>query len=168
MGFIHVYCGSGKGKTTAAAGLAIRAAGAGMKVNFVQLMKDGSSSEIKILEKISGINISHCNKNYGFFKNMSEASKKEIFICHNNLISEAFGENADMIVIDEFFSAYNYKLIDTSLADFLISKNKNSEIILTGRNPQQKFIDMADYVSEIIPVKHPFESGIRARKGIEY
>ena len=74
-GLIHVYCGDGKGKTTAAIGLAVRAAGAGKKVVFTQFFKDGSSSEIKVLQGVENIQILHCNTVRGFWKRMTDAQK---------------------------------------------------------------------------------------------
>jgi len=169
MNFIHIYCGSGKGKTTAAVGLAIRAAGSGMNVRFVQFMKGGYSSEISILQSVPGITVRRCNKNYGFFSGMTENQKAEITECHNILIKDAFSSGADMIILDEFFCAYNYSLLDIPLADDLIlNKNLNAEIILTGRNPDDKFIRVAGYVSEISCIKHPYSKSIKARAGIEY
>lgn len=169
MGLIHIYCGDGKGKTTAAIGLAIRTAGAGMKVNFVQLMKGGYTSEISILNEIKNITVSRCDKNYGFSFNMTQIQKNEITICHNKLISNAFNSKSDVIILDEFNPAYSCGLLDIELADnFILKKNPIPEIILTGRNPAPKFIEIADYISEINAVKHPFQKGITARKGIEF
>lgn len=169
MGLLHIYCGDGKGKTTAALGLALRAAGAGMKVSFVQLMKGGETSELDSLKIIPQIEVMRCDKQYGFYKSMSDTDKKEITECHNILLKKAFESNADMIILDEFNSAYNYELIDRSFAKQCIFNGiKNTEIILTGRNPAEIFIERADYVSEIKCSKHPFENGISARKGIEY
>ncbi len=169
---LHIYCGDGKGKTTAAVGLAVRGAGAGMRVRFVQFMKGADTSELSVMENIPGLEIRRCDRDYGFFKNMSEADKSEITRCHNALLEFAFGmENTDskMIILDEFCSAYAYGLTDTALAKRLVLENKDSaEIILTGRDPAHIFIDAADYISEVQCVRHPFERGITARKGVEF
>lgn len=76
MGYLHIYCGDGKGKTTAALGLAVRAAGAGMKVNFVQFMKGGETAELEILKLVPNINVSRCDRGYSFVWDMSESEKR--------------------------------------------------------------------------------------------
>lgn len=169
MGLLHIYCGNGKGKTTASLGLALRASGADMKVCFVQFMKGGETSELNVLNMIPNITILRCNRNYGFYKNMTNKEKSDITDCHNRIISTAFECSFDMIILDEFNSAYSYGLIDKKLAENLIlNSKKNAEIVLTGRNPADIFIQTADYISEINCKKHPFEKGITARKGIEF
>lgn len=169
MGLVHIYCGDGKGKTTSATGLAVRSAGAGMTVFFARLMKGTYSSELKILEQIPEFTVISCDRNYGFSFRMSEKDKAEITKCHNRMISEAFSSDCDLIVLDEFFSAYNYNLIDRELAISLIkNKNPDTELVLTGRNPSDEFLELADYISSIDCIKHPYNLGIKARKGIEY
>ncbi len=169
MGLLHIYCGDGKGKTTASLGLAIRAAGAGMKVCFVQFMKGGDTSELKTISLIPDITVKRCDKAYGFVKNMSDKDKADITACHNELLKYAFSGGYDLVILDEFNSAYGYGLMDKVLAEKLIINGKSScEIALTGRNPADVFFRSADYVSEICCVKHPYEKGITARKGIEY
>lgn len=169
MGLIHIYCGDGKGKTTSATGLAVRSAGAGMKVFFARLMKGNYSSELRILEYIPEITVRSCDRNYGFSFNMTEKDKSEITQCHNNMLREAFSSGYDVIVLDEFFSAYNCRLLDAELAFSLVkNKNPDTELILTGRNPAPEFLELADYISEIACIRHPYSSGIKARMGIEY
>lgn len=169
---LHIYCGAGKGKTTAAIGLAVRGAGAGMSVRFVQFMKGASTSELSVLENIPGLEIRRCDRDYGFFKNMSEEDKSEITRCHNTLLEFAFGGEdtaPKMIILDEFCSAYAHGLMDKALAERLVLENKESaEVILTGRNLEAKFVSAADYISEIRCVRHPYERGISARKGVEF
>ncbi len=169
MGLLHIYCGDGKGKTTASLGLALRAAGAGMKVCFVQFMKGGDTSELNTLHLIPNITVIRCDRDYPFSQNMTEADKTEIAECHCRLLSEAFGGGYDMIILDEFNSAYRYGLMDREAAkEFILNGKSSAEIILTGREPEDTFVNAADYISEIKCVKHPFEKGITARKGIEY
>ena len=173
MGLVHIYCGDGKGKTTAALGLAIRAAGAGMRVHFVQLLKGNETSELNSLKLIPNITVARCDENYGFTFCMSDDDKRKITECHNKIMNESIllSENAeiDMLIIDEFNAAYNYGLVDKALADRLVLQTPIAlELIITGRNPNSKFVEEADYVSEIKDVKHPFKNGISARKGIEY
>lgn len=173
MGLIHIYCGDGKGKTTAALGLALRAAGSGMRVQIVQLLKGSSTSELHSLARIPNITVSRPEKNYGFTFKMSEEDKRLLIECHNRLLRDAekriAGGEIDMLIIDEFNAAYEYDLIDREIADRIVfQKPENIELVLTGRNPQEKFVREADYVSEIMPVKHPYTMGIQARKGIEF
>lgn len=171
-GLTHIIYGMGKGKTTGAVGCALRAAGSGMKVVFVSLMKDGTSSENSMLEKC-GIKLMYCDRNYGFTFEMTDKDKQEITACHNALLGKALelaqnGE-ADMLVIDELFCAYEYGLCDKELAKSIVScKPENVELVLTGHDPDEFFLQAADYVSRVESPKHPYEKGIAARKGIEF
>lgn len=169
---LQIYCGDGKGKTTAALGLAIRAAGAGLRVHIAQLMKGAPTSELAVLSYIPGITLARPFRDYGFFRQMSDIDKKKLTDCHNQLLEEGFamvrsGE-ADMLILDEFCAAYAHGLIDRSAADeFLLNEEHTAEIVLTGRDPDKKFLEKADYISEIKCVRHPYRKGIGARKGIE-
>lgn len=164
---LHIYHGNGKGKTTASVGLAIRSAGAGLKVCFVQFLKNGSSSEVNILKQIDSIEYSCCETCCKFTFQMNDTEKAIVSSEHNALLERAFSSNADMIVLDEFLDAYNLNMIDRSSAEKYIL-NSDREIILTGRNPAEIFLDHADYISEITSVRHPYEKGVSARRGIEF
>lgn len=173
MGLIHIYCGDGKGKTTAAIGLAVRAAGAGMRVHFAQLLKGGDTSELAVLKTIPSLTVERCDKDYGFTFSMSEAEKEQITQCHNRILSNALGmmERGEigLLILDEFNAAYKARLVDRALAErIVLKKPEAAELVLTGREPDPRFVAAADYVSEIRAVKHPFERGIAARKGIEF
>lgn len=169
MGLLHIYCGDGKGKTTAALGLAMRGAGAGMKVCVVQFMKGGDTSELESLKQLKNITVMRCDREYGFSFCMSDEDRKNITACHNKLLEEAFAGGYDMIILDEFNCAYESGFLDAVRAEELIINGKSSaEIIITGRNPASVFIDIADYISEITCRRHPYEQGIKARRGIEY
>ncbi len=173
MGLLHIYCGDGKGKTTAAIGLAIRAAGAGMRVHIIQLLKGSESAEISVLRSIPNITLERCDKNYGFVWNMTDEDKKGITECHNALLEKGYSlarsDKIDMLIIDEFNAAYKCGLLDKNAAEkFLTEKFGGTELVITGRDPAEKFVNAADYVSEIKCVKHPYEKGINARRGIEY
>lgn len=169
MGLLHIYCGDGKGKTTASLGLAMRAAGAGMKVCFVQFMKGVYTSELETLRLVPDITVRRCGKEYGFLWDMSDEERAELTAEHNEMLMSVFNCGADMIILDEFNFAYSSGLMDKELAEKLIlSGEDDCEIVLTGRNPAEIFIQAADYVSEICCVKHPYENGVSARKGIEF
>lgn len=170
---IHIYCGDGKGKTTASIGLAVRAAGAGMNVYIFRFLKGSDSSELNSLEKIQNIHcetfIDKCN----FTFNMDEQEKNMITHKHNEMLKMALNlmtsHTADMIIFDELLDAYNLDMIDHELANSMLAQQENPvEIIITGREPEDCFLNAADYVSEINSLKHPFEKGILARKGIEF
>ena len=170
---LQIYCGDGKGKTTAALGLAIRAAGNGMQVHFVQFLKGSPTSELEILKRIPEITVLRCDRDYGFTFQMNDEDKAKITGWHNRMLSEAmdrvYQRKTDMLILDEFFVAYNCNLLDKELASRLVFGIHNrTELVLTGRDPEQQFLDLADYVSEIKAVKHPYQNGISARAGIEY
>ena len=171
FGLIHIYCGNGKGKTTAAIGLAVRAAGFGKKVVFCQFFKNGTSSELKTFEKLENITVFNCRKAYGLYCNMSEEEKENAAKDYGELLEKALSEapNADLLVLDEAISSCNHKMIsEERLLDFLENKPENLEVVLTGRNPSEKLLSMADYVTEMNKIKHPFDKGTPARKGIEF
>ena len=170
---IEIYCGDGKGKTTSAIGLAVRGAGAGMRVHIVQFLKGGHTSELSILENIPNITIMRCDKEYGFTFNMDDTEKERLTACHNDLLHKAsdliWSGKTDMLILDEYFCAYNLHLFDKEFANRIVFTCPDTvELILTGRDPEPQFIEQADYVSEIHAVKHPYENGISAREGIEY
>ena len=170
---LHIYYGNGKGKTTASVGLAIRAAGAGMKVAFLQFLKNGTSSEISILKALENITVICCEECSKFTFAMNDLEKAEVTHRHNEMLKTVSGllsENAvQLVILDEFIDAYNKKLIDTELADAFIENDLvKGEIVMTGRDPSDKLIKYADYLTEMTAVKHPFDKGITARKGIEY
>ena len=170
-GLIHIYCGDGKGKTTAAIGLAVRAAGAGKKVVFTQFFKDGSSSEICQLRKLDNIRIMHCQTVKGFFRRMNDAEKVRASEDYSRLLTEVLqaAQNADLLILDEIVSACNHGTVaETVVTDFLHQKPEELEVVLTGRNPSAALVALADYVTEMRKITHPFDRGVKARKGIEY
>ncbi|MBR4035736.1 MAG: cob(I)yrinic acid a,c-diamide adenosyltransferase [Oscillospiraceae bacterium] len=168
---IHLYYGNGKGKTTAAVGLAVRAAGSKMPVLFCEFLKDGSSGEIDMLNRLPGVDTMVINENFGFTWNMTERQKNAAKQAYSQLFISAT-EKADvykLIVFDEIIDAINADLIDKNLfIDSINHIKHNTEIVLTGHNPPQCIVDMADYVSCVTKVKHPFDVNLPARKGIEF
>ena len=170
-GLIHIYCGDGKGKTTAAVGLAVRAAGAGKHVVFTQFFKDGSSSEIKVLQGVENIQILHCNTVRGFWKRMTDTEKARASVDYTQLFSDVIrlAMDADLLVLDEIISACNHGAVaEVTVTDFLRSKPENLEVVLTGRNPSERLLSHADYVTQMQKIKHPYDHGIPARKGVEF
>lgn len=170
---LHIYYGNGKGKTTAAAGLAIRAAGRDLNVLFVQFLKTENSGERLSMSSLEHIDLVPCPNELKFVSEMSEVEKQECRkYCHNvfdKSIRSALMGNYNLIVLDEIFSAIEYgMIIENELFSFLANAPQNLEIVLTGRNPSNKFLSMADYCTEMVMHAHPYEKGISARKGIEY
>ena len=170
-GRVHIYCGDGKGKTTAAVGLAIRAAGAGKRVLFTQFFKDGSSSEIRILSQIDNIQVLHKQTVRGFFSRMTAEQRAIASRDYSQHFREicTLCRDKDVLILDEIISACNHDTIQESeLVSFLENRPENLEVVLTGRNPSSELLSAADYVTKMEKMKHPFDQGISARKGIEY
>ena len=171
MGLVHIYCGDGKGKTTASLGLAVRAAGRGMKVLYVQFFKDGNSSEFKALEKVENITFQPPERKFGFFWTLSEAEKAEakaFYTAHLQKAMDRCGDY-DLLVLDESMSACTTGVVEEGmLLRFLREKPEALEVVLTGRNPSDALCEAADYVTEMCKRKHPFDQGIPAREGIEF
>lgn len=170
-GLIHIYCGDGKGKTTAAVGLTLRSAGAGNRVVFTQFFKDGSSSEISLLRQIPGISVLHADTVGGFWKRMTAEQQAQASRDYTELFHIACerAKNMDLLVLDEVISACNHGAVpEEALLEFLQNKPEHLEVVLTGRNPSEALLAQADYVTEMKKIKHPFDRGVLARKGIEY
>jgi len=170
---IQLYCGNGKGKTTAAMGLVLRAAGCGMRILVVQFLKDDSSSEVKSLSLLPGVKLLHRMGKEKFTFCMTDSEKAERKIDYEKLLMEAKAEceneNIQLLVLDEVVRAINSGIIEEpELLEFLKTCPKELEIVLTGSNPSEKLLQISDYVSEIVKRKHPFDKGIQAREGIEY
>lgn len=169
---IHCICGDGKGKTTAAVGLAVRFAGAGGRVCFVQFLKGSESCEVAMLERL-GVTVLRNKKDMGFVFQMSDEQKAECAAMHNENLKKALemlsGEENAMLVLDEVTYVYDMGLVDKALVEELIKNASDErEIVVTGRGPADIFLDNADYISEIRCVRHPYEKGVAARRGVEY
>ena len=170
-GLIHLYCGDGKGKSTAAVGLAVRAAGAGMKVVFAQFFKDGTSSELRVLRALPEAKVLVCERHFGRFRNMSEEEKAEAKEAYSALLETAIARaaGAQLLVLDEAVSACNHGILsEERLLGFLRSKPEGLEVAIKGRNPSEALQSAADYVTEMRKLRHPFDRGITAREGIEF
>jgi cob(I)alamin adenosyltransferase len=168
-GYIQVYTGNGKGKTTAAIGLAIRAAGAGLKVYMAQFIKMGDYSEIKALKRFSDL-ITVEQFGLGRFmdgKPLPEdiaAAQKGLKQVKSIMASEEY----NVIILEEANVAAKYGLIRVQdLVGLMINKPFDLELVITGRYASGRVIEIADLVTEMMPVKHYFERGVPARVGIE-
>ncbi len=173
-GLVHIYTGEGKGKTTAAIGLAIRAAGNGMKVLFVQFLKGGEESgELKIFKKLQeNIEVIRLDQRHPIFfkkgdtkEELINASKEALNLIAKKIESDKY----DLIILDEINNLIAQGWADINeLTNIIRKRPEGVEIVLTGRGAPQELLEIADYVTEMKAIKHPFKKRIKARKGIEY
>ncbi len=170
LGLVHLYTGDGKGKTTAAVGLALRAVGAGLRVVFAQFMKGGKSSELELLARC-GVRVVHREGSKKFVFAMNDGEKAAYREVQGRTFADAsaLAEDCDMLVFDEIISAVGMGMIDLEvLTDFLRTKPGGLEVVMTGRDAPREITDKANYISNITCVRHPYEAGVAARLGIEY
>ena len=189
---IHLYTGDGKGKTTAALGLVLRAAGRGLNVAFAQFMKGNDTGELYGLAKLSNVEICRSQKNFGFFSAMSEEDKEELTGIHNQILDRllelAQSGKVQLIVLDEITYPVNWNLVDADRLRKLLEQgcgteisncgksadgtgsncHNGIEIVMTGRNPAPFLTEAAHYITEMKCIRHPYQQGIRARRGIEF
>ena len=169
-GLIHLYCGDGKGKTTAAMGLALRAAGRGLPVVIAQFLKDGTSGECRILRQLPGVTVLAANPCGKFSFQMNEDERAQTAVCFAALFREAAAaaQSPGLLVLDEICGALTNGFLDTEeVLRFLREKPAALEVVLTGRKPCQAICEAADDQSEIIKRRHPYDKGIPAREGVE-
>lgn len=165
-GLLHIYCGDGKGKTTAATGLAVRALGRGFKVCVIRLMKDNDSGELASLEKL-GAHIAPAPDSLKFVWLMTEEEKDAYKARVRLMLSHAQGDY-DLIIIDEACSAVSTGMLELdSLLEIIDGRPRWQEMVLTGRDPCPELCERADYITEMKKIKHPYDSGIASRDGIE-
>ena len=171
---IHIYCGEGKGKTTAGMGLCLRAAGAGKKVLVYQFLKDNTSSERRILEQIPEIELMKGPDQMKFIFQMTAEERELMKRGYAGVLDglsrriEMKELSAEVIFLDEVLYAVSREMVDETKLLKLLEKGVDREWILTGRYEDGKLLKAADYISEILKKKHPFDAGIPARKGIEF
>lgn len=168
-GYVQVYTGHGKGKTTAALGLAVRAAGARLKVFIAQFIKSGDYSEIKSLQRFSDfITVEQFGR--GCLLRRRPAAS-DIELARNGLerIKSLFSSGEyHLFILDEANIAVKYELFSAQdILDLIALKPKNAELVITGRDASPLIIEKADLVTEMREVKHYFQKGVQARTGIE-
>jgi cob(I)alamin adenosyltransferase len=171
LGKVHVITGPGKGKTSAAFGLAMRAAGHGLRVHIIQLMKTGETSgEVLSARKLEGIRVEQFGT--GRFvdpKGITQADKKAASDALERAQAVIEKGECEMLVLDEVNLAVSFGLLSAAeVLRLLRDRRKGIEVVLTGRNAPIEFIEYADYVSIVESKKHPFDQGLEARKGIEW
>ena len=198
---IQLYTGEGKGKTTAAVGQAVRAAGNGYPVAFAQFMKGRETGEVRLVSAQPRIQVLRSEKDFGFYSSMSGGQKAELTRIHNGILERLIGfareHSVFMIVLDEITYPVNWGLIDRNRLNDLLAYAQRPlplrleageageglrpqegdalgpcweepELVLTGRDPAPFLLDSADYVTRMECVRHPYEKGVRARRGIEF
>ena len=160
QGLMHIYCGDGKGKTTCAFGLALRCAGTGARVRIAQFLKGGTTDE-EILRAKQGTK---------FTFQMDEAEREQAKQDHMALLDRAFSDTQGlcMLVLDEIMAACSSGMVEEAhLLELIENRPEQLELVLTGRNPSPQLLALADYVTEMKKVRHPYDRGIAARSGIE-
>jgi len=171
QGFIQIYTGNGKGKSTAAIGQAVRAAGFGLKTYIAQFMKEYPYNELNSLKRLSEwILIEQFGGDDFVYKKELPGeeelakAKKGLQTAREKMLSGEY----DIIILDEAIVAIYFKLIETKeIVEFIKAKPKNVELILTGRYCPEELIELADLVTEMKEVKHYYQKGITSRRGIE-
>jgi len=171
LGLIQVYTGTGKGKTTASLGLAMRACGHGLKVYMIQYMKGRIDyGELKAAEEIGGLTIEQFGR--PDFVDKDNPAKEDIKLARDALARSKeviLSGKYDIVILDEVNVAIEWNLIEVGeVIDLLKKKPKEVEVVLTGRYARQEIIDLADLVSEVREVKHPFKRGMHSRVGVDY
>ncbi len=171
QGLIQVYTGAGKGKSTAAFGLALRAAGWGLKVVIVQFLKVPDCGEHQAFRRLApDIQIKSFGHKGFIYNGRTRPEDCEQAVAAFKYADKVIQRGqADVLILDEINVAIELNLLqEGEVLAFLKRRPRQVEIILTGRNAPAGVIEAADLVTEMVPIKHPYEKGIKARKGIEY
>lgn len=173
LGLIHLYYGDGKGKTTAALGLAVRALGYGRHVVLVQFLKNTLCGELKSLLQHSGITVLRGKAGDHFTFSMTESERQQTEKIHNENLAQALSlvrsGNCELLILDEVTDALKSGLLDEAmLRDAILNKPDGLELVMTGHHAIDWMIEAADYVTVMKKIKHPFDSGVAAREGVEY
>lgn len=170
---IHVYYGDGKGKTTAAMGLALRMLAAGRRVVIVQFLKDGESGEVRMLSSRLGVPVFAGAPTGKFTWEMTNEELAAVRKAHDKNLAAALDEveasGARLLVLDEVLDALAMGLVDAAAVTRVLKRGTGElEVVLTGRNPSEDIASHADYLTEMVCKKHPFEQGVPSREGVEY
>ncbi|HHU82296.1 MAG TPA: cob(I)yrinic acid a,c-diamide adenosyltransferase [Firmicutes bacterium] len=165
---IQVYTGDGKGKTTAAFGLALRACGQGLKVEVFQFLKKGISGEVKAARKL-GIGVRQYGSGSWLIDRAPTEEEKRLAGRGLEEAAAAVQNGCQVVILDEISHTINLGLLPLSaLLGFVESLPAGVELVLTGRAMPEELIARADLVTEMKEVKHPYQKGIKARRGVEY
>ena len=168
LGMVHLYWGEGKGKTTAAMGLALRALGNGCRVVVVQFLKGTDTGEIPLLRQL-GAEVYRGKAGQKFVFQMNDAEKAATRALQNENLRAALARPADLLVLDEACAAWELNMVDRQLLEQAVRERPaGQEIVLTGRKPAPWMEELADYSTEMHCWRHPYEKGVKARKGVEF
>jgi cob(I)alamin adenosyltransferase len=171
-GLVQIFTGAGKGKTTAALGTVLRAAGHGLKVLVIFFMKGGyASGEYASLPKLPNVDVAAFGLRQFVHKTdaINPEEVKEAKAALAKAREAMLSGNYDIIVMDEINTSLYFKLLEIEdVIQLVKDRPENVELIMTGRNADERIIEMADLVTEMVKVKHPYDKGIKAREGIEY
>lgn len=167
-GLVHLYWGEGKGKTTAAMGLALRALGHGRRVVVLQFLKGTPSGEVPMLERL-GATVLRDWPGEKFAFQMEETELEQARCRQTALLRRAMAQQADLLVLDEACAAWQLDLVDRALLQRAVEQRApGCEVVLTGRDPAPWMQACADYSTELCCRRHPYERGVPARQGIEF
>lgn len=167
-GSVHLYWGEGKGKTTAAVGLAVRALGCGLRVTVVQFLKNGESSELEPLRKL-GARVYSGSAGTKFVFQMTPEERADTAARQTAQLARALAEPCDVLVLDEACAAWQLNMADRALLQkTVLERPAGRETVLTGREPADWMREAADYSTEMRCHKHPYQQGAAARKGVEF
>jgi cob(I)alamin adenosyltransferase len=168
---LHLYYGDGKGKTTAALGLLLRAAGAGWSCVLVQFLKDWDSGELRTLEQLPGVTVLRGKASgAGFAKDMSPEQLDETRAIHEENLRRASERCRDggLLVLDEAVDAMRLGLLGEDSVRALLDGSRDLELVITGHGAPGWLAERADYITEFVKRRHPYDSGVLARRGIEW
>ena len=173
MSYVHLYCGDGKGKTTAALGLGLRCCGSGGRVLLAQFLKGSGSSELNGIEKLEGFVVLPGPAQVKFTFQMTEEERREAagfwLSFFRRAVSQAVEGGYRLLILDELAGGVSLgRVPEEEAAAFLKNRPEELEVVLTGRNPSEALLARGDYVTRMEAVRHPYEKGIGAREGVEY
>ena len=172
QGLVQIYYGDGKGKTTAAFGLAFRCAGWGRRVVIAQFLKSGASGEVKAAERFPELTVLRTKEIHKFTFQMNEEEKAATACNCQDLFRQAMAlaveQQARLLVMDEVIDASRGFLPMDELCAFLDNRPEGLEVVMTGHSLPQELADRADYITHVRKEKHPYDKGVMARKEIEF
>ncbi len=169
-GCLHIYCGDGKGKTTAAIGLAVRALGAGLRVGVACFLKDGTSSELAVLEDLPRCRVFPCPSCVPFTFSMTAEERLSFAEYYHALLQEVLSKAAsfDVLILDEILDVLEAGLAEEATLLSYLDGGSHPEIVLTGRRASEMLTSRAAYITVMHAKAHPYQQGQTARRGIEF
>lgn len=172
-GLIQIYTGNGKGKTTAAVGLSVRAIGRGFNVYMIQFLKDRDTGELHTLSHFDNFKVFRFKSSRKFFWQMNDEEKdllkKQLKEAYEFIVDVLKNNKCDLLILDEIMGVLHNNLYSIDdIIKLMDMKPEGMEMVMTGRNAPEELIERADLVTEMKLIKHPYEKGIKSRCGIEF